>query len=416
LGIESSCDDTGVAIVQYPCPSPSGVEPPSFLASQFHLHNPFGGVVPRYAARAHRAALPAGLAHLEGTDARWGAVDAVAVTAGPGLALCLKEGHAAATEVAERMARSLMPVHHVEAHVLSVRAMRPQEAPFPYLALVASGGHTSLIVARGARAFEVLGETLDDAAGEAWDKVARLCLVGRHGSGEGGGEDGGEQQGSWRTSVESVVVDGESGVGPRQAPETVARGEHFGAALERLAKEGDENAVPLPVPLRPRGGGKLPAAGLCDFSFSGLKGAARRWSERNDVGDRRNAANLAASFQKAACQHIADRVQHALHRLDSQGERVSCVAVVGGVAANQALRSAMQRVCDAAGTRLLCPPLALCTDNGTMVAWAAIEQLLALEEEDGGWVGRREGLFFPAGSNYSARWPIGTPLPQTPTK
>jgi N6-L-threonylcarbamoyladenine synthase len=409
LGIETSCDDTGVAIVQYPRQVAGPALPPAFLASQFHLHNPFGGVVPRYAARSHRAMLPEGLAAMQRSDA-WSAVQAVAVTAGPGLALCLKEGYEAGAQVARALGVPLVHVHHVEAHLLSARLQAPEAVPYPFVALVASGGHTSLVLARGTGDYAVLGESMDDAAGETWDKVARMCLVGLHGTragagadegGGGAGTDGGG--GPPRSiSLDAVRVEGEKGVGAPQAAETVASTGHFGAALEALAAEGDDEAVPLPVPLRPRGGGRPPSGGLCDFSFSGLKGAARRWAEAHDMRERKNAADLAASFQRAACLHIADRVHFALQRVASL--RPAHVVLAGGVAANRSVRRVVQDVCDRHAAALVCPPPQLCTDNGVMVAWAAIERL-------------RANLPFRDNphANYSARWPLGTPQPPAPS-
>ena len=324
LGIETSCDDTGLAVV-----SSDGVVHAATLASQWSVHAPHGGIVPRLAARAHEEHFDRLLAHT--LSSRPPRVDAVAVTAGPGLAPCLRVGVRKAQDLAARWKVPLVPINHLEAHVLVARlSTSPPALAFPFLSLVVSGGHTMLALVRGIGTFERLGTTLDDAVGEAFDKVARLL-------GLGYGAAGG------------------------------------GAALEVLARDGDAQAIPFPVPLqrsaRRRAG--------CDFSFSGLKTAVKYATDTMDLDDRQTAANVAASFQRVAVAHLVQRVGMAADRCKARGMAVPRLVVCGGVARNGYLRRELSRWADAAGMDAVFPAPELCTDNGIMVAWAGVERLVA---------------------------------------
>ncbi|KAA0149729.1 hypothetical protein FNF29_05740 [Cafeteria roenbergensis] len=423
LGIETSCDDTGVAIVRSSTASAGGFlegeVTSDFLASQFDLHATYGGVVPRLAARAHEANLPLGLRHAETSSGLAGGladVDAVAVTAGPGLAICLRHGFAAAVQLAERLRVPLVKVNHLEAHVLAATLAAP-EMRFPFLVLLASGGHTMLVLAKslGLGGFTVLSTTLDDSLGEAFDKVARAVRVGDHcaadaglnaddpsRAGAGAGADSGAGAGAGSgatvartlTMAEAAAAGGECDlrgvvetskgppVGPsRDDGETVAG--HLGAALERLAADGDADAVPLPVPLR-GGGGKH--RGRAAFSFAGLKSAVVRVCESPgvDVREREVAAAIAASFQRSAVTHVSDQLRLALAACDAgavEGGAASLGALVvcGGVAANSSVRAAVAAAAAEFGVPVFAPPPRLCTDNAVMVAWAAARKLHSSE-------------------------------------
>jgi N6-L-threonylcarbamoyladenine synthase len=338
LGIESSCDDTGVAVV-----SSSGRILGEALASQADVHAAFGGVVPALAAEAHAAAMDACLsralaqAGVAPTD-----LAAVAVTVGPGLSLCLRVGAHAARRLAAAHALPLIPVHHMEAHALVARLDRP-DLEFPFLCLLVSGGHNLLVVAEGVGRYALLGATLDDAVGEAFDKVARLLGLEARPSG--------------------------------------------GAALEALAARGDPKAVRFTVPLRRRP--------TCDFSFAGLKtavrlavetrlgeraGSAAPWAENLESGGgpelQQFRADVAASFQAVAVAHLAERTARALRWAREAHPELRHVVVAGGVASNSALRTALEAAARAGGAELVAPPPRLCADNGAMVAWAGAERLL----------------------------------------
>ncbi|HEX7390290.1 MAG TPA: tRNA (adenosine(37)-N6)-threonylcarbamoyltransferase complex transferase subunit TsaD [Acidiphilium sp.] len=317
LGIESSCDETACAVLDG-----TGAIRAERLASQIADHAPFGGVVPEIAARAHLDILPAMVASalreagIEATD-----LAAIAATAGPGLIGGLIVGANFAKGMAIATGAPFFAVNHLEAHALTARLPGPAPAPgFPYLLLLVSGGHTALIAVEGVGRYRRLGTTLDDAAGEAFDKVAKLLGLPYPG----------------------------------------------GPALERLATGGDPARFPLPRPMLGRPG--------CDFSFSGLKTAvAQRVAATPGALARDFAADLAASFQHAVVEAMADRLGNALAMM----QEATSVVVAGGVAANGAIRTALADVAARSGRSLIAPPLRLCTDNAVMVAWAAIERMRA---------------------------------------
>lgn len=403
LGIETSCDDTGVAVV-----SSDGAILGEAIASQAALHEEWGGVVPGLARDAHATALNATIAEaLTRAGMRSAAeVDAIAVTVGPGLEICLRVGCEGAKALALEHSKPFVGVHHLEAHVLMARlAARASstmaaasrgggeaadggsgdeaagaeqaacEVPFPFLTLLTSGGHCQLLLTHGVGRHEVLGSTLDDALGEAFDKVARLLGLPIGGGG--------------------------------------------GPALEALAREGEPSALPLPVPMQRRKN--------LDFSFAGLKTAVRVAVERTPEETRSSRAfhaDVAASFQHAAFSHLEQRLKYAfaycdsLHQspaaddgnappaaappTDAPAIRPRTLVVSGGVAANHELRRRLQTLCDstpAPGSdspwQLVLPPPRLCTDNGVMVAWAAVEALR---------LGRSHAA---DGQLVRARWPLG---------
>jgi N6-L-threonylcarbamoyladenine synthase len=310
LGIESSCDETAAALV-----TDAREIVAHRLAGQEAAHTPYGGVVPEIAARAHVEALtPLVEAALHDAGKTLADVDAVAVTAGPGLIGGVMVGLVTAKALALAADKPLIAVNHLEGHALSPRLADP-DLVFPYLLLLVSGGHCQLLLVEGVGRYQRLATTIDDAAGEAFDKTAKLLGLGFPG----------------------------------------------GPAVERAAGEGDPRAVPLPRPL----------AGTPDphFSFAGLKSAVAR---ARDSGKWR-AEDIAASFQQAVVDCLVDRTRGAL---DHAGHATALV-VAGGVAANGPIRAALQSLAIEHGLKFVAPPLWLCTDNAAMIGWAGAERFAA---------------------------------------
>ena len=324
LGIESSCDETAAAVVRE-----DGLVLSDVVASQIEVHEPYGGVVPELASRAHLAnvvpvieqavrALPRGFAD----------VDAVAVTNGPGLVGALLVGLSAGKAIAWARGLPIVGVNHLVGHLLAIYLRRTPETPpvvlpLPYVALLASGGHTALYRVDGPADIEQLGETRDDAAGEAFDKVAKLLGLGYPG----------------------------------------------GPLVDRLSALGDCDAVALPRPMRNKHG--------LEFSFSGLKTAvAQHIAKRGLPEGERAQADLCASFQRAVVTSLVDKSLAACAR-----ERVPRLVLGGGVAANRGLRALASERCRAAGVALFVPPLASCTDNAAMIAYAGAQRLVLGERD-----------------------------------
>jgi N6-L-threonylcarbamoyladenine synthase len=310
LGIETSCDETGVGLVR------DGVLLGQALASSMEEHVRFGGVVPEIAARAHvYAIVPTIQAALDDAGLTLDDVGAIAVTTGPGLATALHVGVAAAKAIAAATGLPLYGVHHLAGHA-AADTLDHGPLPARSIGLIVSGGHTSLLHVRDLTRtpIEHLSDTLDDAAGEAFDKVARLLGLPYPG----------------------------------------------GPVIDRVAATGDPTAVRFPRPLTGRDDSRL------GFSFSGLKTAVARYVERTPDLD---VADTAASFQEAVADVLTRKAL-----LACQDQRVDTLVIVGGVAANSRVRSLAQERCDAAGIELRVPRLALCTDNGAMIA--AIGDLL----------------------------------------
>ncbi len=322
LGIETSCDETAVAVL-----APDGRVLAERVLSQAG-HAEHGGVVPEIAARAHLAHLPGMVTTaLAEAETSLGALGAVAATVGPGLIGGLLVGANYGKGLALALGDPFVAVNHLEAHALTPRlpGLVPGGAPFPYLLLLLSGGHTQAVAVEGLGRYRRLGATLDDAAGEAFDKVAKLLGLGWPG----------------------------------------------GPALERLAATGDPSRFALPRPMLGRAG--------CDFSFSGLKTALAQEAAKRGAGalSRQDAADLAASFQESVAVVLADRARHAAGMMRAAHPGLKLMVVSGGVAANGALRAALATAAEAEGMALVAPPPRLCGDNAVMVAWAAIERLRA---------------------------------------
>ncbi len=319
LGVESTCDETAAAVVAAK-PDGGGVILANEVLSQIAEHAVFGGVVPEIAARAHIESLDRLIAKAL-ADARCAIsdLDAVAAAAGPGLIGGVMVGLTMAKAIALAAQKPFIAVNHLEAHALTARLTDGVE--FPYLLLLISGGHTQLVAVRGVGDYVRLGATLDDALGEAFDKVAKMLGLPYPG-------------------------------GPR---------------VEEAAQKGDPTRFAFP---RPLAGRSKP-----DFSLSGLKTAVRLEAEKIAPLTRTDIADLCASFQAAAVDVIVDRCRAALRMWRGQSNvQPAALVVAGGVAANGAIRRALTRFCAEAGLRLALPTPALCTDNGAMIAWAGIER------------------------------------------
>lgn len=323
LGIESSCDDTAAALVRARPGRPRGDILAAEVASQDSLHAAYGGVVPEIAARAHAERLDGVVSRtLAAAGLPLDAVDAVAVTAGPGLIGGVLAGVMFAKGVAAARGLPLYGVNHLAGHALTPRLV--EDLAFPYLMLLVSGGHCQFLAVEAPDRFRRLGGTIDDAPGEAFDKVAKLLGLGQPG----------------------------------------------GPAVEAEARGGDPARFDLPRPLLDRDG--------CDLSFSGLKTAVRRVVDRHVAArgglTRADRADLSAGFQAAVVDVLAEKSRRAA-RAFAADHGATTLAVAGGVAANGPIRAALAAVAAAEGFAFTAPPLSLCTDNGAMIAWAAAERM-----------------------------------------
>jgi N6-L-threonylcarbamoyladenine synthase len=306
LGIETSCDETAAGVVRAGKDVLSNV-----IASQADLHAPFGGVVPEIAARAHVERMPMVVDKaLKDAGVTLSDLDGVAATRGPGLIGALLVGYATGKAMASALRVPFSGVHHIEGHILAATLEFPDlEAPF--VALVVSGGHTSLLAVRELGSYEVLGETLDDAAGEAFDKIARLLDLGFPG----------------------------------------------GPAIDRLAKRGDAGSIAFPRALKGQG---------LDFSYSGLKTAVVRYVRGLEAaGERMKRADVAASFQEAVVDVQVEKALRAAATME-----VDTIVLGGGVASNTRLRERLASAASERGVRLIVPSGPLCVDNGAMIAAA----------------------------------------------
>ncbi|MFY0692964.1 MAG: tRNA (adenosine(37)-N6)-threonylcarbamoyltransferase complex transferase subunit TsaD [Paracoccaceae bacterium] len=343
LGLESSCDDTAAAVVRHaPGQAPEILS--SHVFGQTELHADFGGVVPEIAARAHAEKLDymveAALSEA-GQDLKQ--MDAIAVTAGPGLIGGVLAGVMCAKGLAAGTGLPLIGVNHLAGHALTPRLT--ENLAFPYLMLLVSGGHCQFLIARDVDHFTRLGGTIDDAPGEAFDKVAKLLGLPQPG----------------------------------------------GPHVERAAAAGDAKRFALPRPLLDRPG--------CDMSFSGLKTAVLR--ERDKLVAKQGGLylkdqnDLSAAFQSAVCDVLVEKTRRALEAYLDLSPEVPAVAVAGGVAANSAIRNGLRALCDERGVAFTAPPLSLCTDNAAMIAWAGLERLR---------LGMTDNLSLMA----RPRWPLDT--------
>ncbi|MEL7106395.1 MAG: tRNA (adenosine(37)-N6)-threonylcarbamoyltransferase complex transferase subunit TsaD [Pseudomonadota bacterium] len=329
LGIESSCDDTAAAVITDGLVADRIYS--NVVMSQHLLHAEFGGVVPEIAARAHAEKLDHAVeAAMKQAGVGWDRLDGIAVTAGPGLIGGLLSGVMLAKGISAARGLPLLGVNHLAGHALTPRLTH--DLPYPYLMLLISGGHCQFLIVQGPDRFDRLGGTIDDAPGEAFDKSARALGLGQPG----------------------------------------------GPAIEAAARAGDPAAVVLPRPLLDRPG--------CDMSFSGLKTALIREIERATAPDgsltARQQADIAAGFQSAVADILAEKTRRALDAYLTHRPTAPAVAVAGGVASNAMIRSALEQVAGQASVAFVAPPLELCTDNAAMIGWAGIELFQAGHSSD----------------------------------
>jgi len=319
LGLETTCDETSAAVVRLEADGTRTILS-NRIRSQIEEHRPFGGVVPEIAARAHVEVLDRMVRDaMAEAGIGFDALDGVAAAAGPGLIGGVLVGLTTAKAIALGIGKPLLAINHLEAHALTPRLT--DNVPFPYLLLLVSGGHSQLVAVRDVGDYHRLGTTIDDAIGEAFDKVAKMLSLGFPG----------------------------------------------GPAVEIAARDGDPERFALPRPLfgRPEP----------DFSLSGLKTAVRLAAEAIQPLNDQDVADLCASFQAAIVDCVIDRTRVAIRAFRREIGQPSALVVAGGVGANRAIRHALQRSATEAGLRLVVPPPKLCTDNGAMIAWAGIERL-----------------------------------------
>ena len=319
LGIETTCDETAAAVVRLR-PDGTGEILAEALISQIAAHAAYGGVVPEIAARAHVEIVDTLVGSaLKRANVRAGELDGVAAAAGPGLIGGVLVGLMTGKGVALAAGKPFIAVNHLEAHALVARLVG--RVSFPYLLLLASGGHTQILAVKDVGQYERLGATMDDAIGEAFDKTAQMLGLPYPG----------------------------------------------GPAVEAAARGGDPNRFALPRPLLGRAN--------ADFSLSGLKTATRQTALAIAPLKPRDVADLCASFQAAVVDVIEDRMRVGLGLFRQRAGAAQAIVIAGGVAANASIREAMARFCAQAGVPLIAPPPNLCTDNGAMIAWAGIERL-----------------------------------------
>ncbi|KAJ1661990.1 Mitochondrial tRNAs modification protein [Coemansia sp. RSA 1813] len=348
LGIESSCDDTAAAVV-----SSDGRILGESTRHQYTVHEAHGGIVPGLAANEHLKHMPLVIrGALAAAGLGVGDLDAVAVTRGPGLPSSLAVCVAAGKALAAAHGVALVGVHHMEAHALMARMGAEDRVRFPFLCVLASGGHTLTLAVHAVNDYTLIGSTRDDSVGEAFDKVARELRV------------------PW------VVAQEGGGPGP---------------ALERLAGTGDPHRFAMPMPMD-----KHDTAKLLDFSFSGLKAHVRRLRETGsfDPDSSTDCADVAAAFQMTAARHLRKKTALAFaHARTALGVNATCLVVSGGVASNRTVRAQLQALADENRVPLVCPPPRLCTDNGVMIAWAGVERA-------------RRGLLDPYTIDFIQKWPL----------
>ena len=324
LGIESSCDETSAAIVD----SNRNILA-HIIYSQIPEHQKYGGVVPELAARAHILAIDNVINQtLNKAGKTIDDIDIVAATAGPGLIGGVLVGWMAATGIAQATGKPLVAVNHLEGHALVPRLCATaangengaKSVEFPYLLMLASGGHCQILLVRGVGQYELIGLTLDDSAGEAFDKVAKMLGLGYPG----------------------------------------------GPIVDARAKDGNPKAFKFPRPLCDKPG--------CDFSFSGIKTAARTFLDKNPAPHNEEFINdFCASFQASVVDCIVNRLDNAMKDERVRNVRPKTLVVAGGVAKNSAIRTALEKLAMKHNMTFAAPPMNLCTDNGAMIAWAGIE-------------------------------------------
>ncbi|WP_375264535.1 tRNA (adenosine(37)-N6)-threonylcarbamoyltransferase complex transferase subunit TsaD [Planktotalea sp.] len=342
LGLESSCDDTAAAVVRRGADGHAEVLS-NIVVGQNDLHKAFGGVVPEIAARAHAEKIDLCVEQaLAAADVPLTDIDAIAVTAGPGLIGGVMSGVMCAKGLSAATGKPLIGVNHLAGHALTPRLTG--ELNYPYLMLLVSGGHCQFLIARGPNDFSRIGGTIDDAPGEAFDKTARLLGLAQPG----------------------------------------------GPAVQAEAEQGDSKRFKFPRPMLDRAG--------CDMSFSGLKTAvlrARNETMQKNTIRRQDVRDLCAGFQAAVVDVLIEKTRRAMTLYLDENPAKPALAVAGGVAANTAIRAGLESVTNELDVQFTAPPLALCTDNAAMIAYAGLELFEA---------GRRNGMDLSA----RPRWPLDT--------
>ncbi|KAG9302524.1 hypothetical protein G9A89_007228 [Geosiphon pyriformis] len=348
LGIETSCDDTGVGIVRS-----NGHILSDVIQLQQELHEPMGGIVPTLAMQAHQSHLPLTIikALNEAKLNVMNDIDVIAATRGPGLSPCLNVGLIAGKVLAAALRKPLIGVHHMASHALTVR-LTNKELKFPFMALLISGGHTLILIVHGVNHYTQLGTTLDDSIGEAYDKIARFLKL------------------NW----------------------TKGRGGGLGEALEKAAFDGDPRKYSLPTPMT-----KTKQTKECpNLSFSGLKTSTILLVEKEklDIEDLQVKRDIAAAFQFTAIQHLINKLVLAFEWCKKRNISLTALVVSGGVARNKAIRMSLEKTAlDRYSLQLICPAPHLCSDNGVMIAWAGVERY-------------RVGLVDDYTINHIPKWPI----------
>lgn len=357
LGIETSCDDTAAAVVKS-----NGEILSQVVSSQADLLAQYGGVAPKMAEEAHLQVIDQVVQEaLDKANLTEKDLSAIAVTIGPGLSLCLRVGVRKARKIAGSFNLPIIGVHHMEAHALVAR-LTERELQFPFMALLISGGHNVLILARDLGHYIQLGTTIDDAIGEAYDKIAKWLGLDLRRSG--------------------------------------------GPALEALALEGDAKSIKFSTPMKQHKD--------CNFSYAGLKTQVRLAIESKNINatipvssatseDRRSRADIAASFQRVAVLHLEERCERAIEWALKIEPSVKHMVVSGGVASNQYVRAQLDQVVKKNNLQLVCPPPSLCTDNGVMVAWTGIENFCMGRFDPPPPADEPEDIEF----DLRPRWPLG---------
>jgi N6-L-threonylcarbamoyladenine synthase len=334
LGIETSCDETASAIVN----SDRQILSES-IYSQIKTHEEYLGVVPELAARSHIDHCDKVIkSTIEKANISIRDIDAVAATAGPGLLGGLLVGLTTAKSISLALKKPFLAINHLDGHALTPRLSNKLE--FPYLLLLISGGHSMFLAVEAPGKYKVLGQSIDDALGEAFDKTGRLLGLGYPG----------------------------------------------GPEIEKLALIGDAHRFSFPQPLKGRNN--------CDFSFSGLKTSVRQMAEKLSPLKNKDKADIAASFQFTICKVIEDRLKKAIKNFSTYHPNSKSMAIAGGVASNNMIRSKLRDIANENNFNLFIPPPELCTDNGVMIAWAGVEHRL---------LGRKSSYLF----DVKARWPLG---------
>lgn len=326
LGIESSCDETAIAVVD----SNRNIIL-NEIYSQIKLHEKYGGVIPELAARNHIEILPKMIeGAIKDGKLNLAEIDAVAVTAGPGLIGGVIVGVMVAKGLASALGKPCIPINHLEGHALTARLTDPS-LEFPFLLLLVSGGHCQILFAKSLGNYELLGATKDDAVGEAFDKVAKMLGLGYPG----------------------------------------------GPAVEKFALKGNKKAYDFPKPFFKEK--------HCNMSFSGLKTAvSRQIAKEGDLSDEIK-FNICASFQDTISVVLCDRIENAIKICRDKNMDFSTIVISGGVAANRYICNSLLDLCHKYGKKLITPPIKLCTDNAAMIAWAGVEKMIAGVESDLGF-------------------------------